>query len=94
MTDKHFHANMVEDNGVDLTDPTSLGSFETREQAQQALLREAGSIAGLPTFALVKTSLTGSGLDVVEFYNSRTGVTLSLSAWACDCDQGREALRG
>lgn len=83
----HFHANMIEDNGTD-REATSLGgSHETRLQAQSALLREAGSIAGQPSFTLTKTSVTDDGLDVIEFLN-RNGSTLTLSVWGCTCSQG------
>lgn len=83
----HYHANMIENNGTD-REATSLGdSFDTRTGAQQALIREAGSVAGQPSFTLTNSTITGTGLDVIEFYNSRSGVTMTLSAWECTCSQ-------
>lgn len=87
MTKTHFHANMIEDTGA-AKEATSLGSFETRLQAQQALLRQAGSVAGQPSWTLTQTKVTDSGLDAIEFLNRDGKGTLTLGVWGCECSQG------
>lgn len=93
----HFHANIIEDGATReaMTLDAGTGPFVTREDAQRRLLRESGQIAGQGgAWALVNAAVgTGSGIDVVEFYNSRSGIRLTLSAWECSCREGERAVR-
>lgn len=80
----HFHAHMIEDTGSD-TETTALGdSFATRAEAQTAMLRESGSLAGQKLWTLVAAGMSPTGIDEIEFLN-RNGRTLALRVWECTC---------
>lgn len=94
----HFHANIIEDDGATreantLDAPT--GPFLTREKAIERVLVEAGSIASRPSWALAEAKIDAiPGMDAfVEFHNSRSGVKMTLAAWACSCQDGERLAR-